>query len=61
VTSDSDRTFSAEVPVPNTDAALHAGMSGKGKISIGLKPAGYVLLRNPALWLWQTLWNWIGW
>jgi hypothetical protein len=47
--------------VPNADAALHAGMSGKGKISIGFKPAGYVLLRNPALWLWQTLWNWIGW
>jgi GAF domain-containing protein len=61
VTSDGDRTFSAEVPVPNTDAALHAGMSGKGKISIGYKPAGFVLLRNPALWLWQTLWNWIGW
>ena len=61
VTSDSDRTFSAEVPIPNTDAALHAGMSGTGKISIGYKPAGFVLLRNPALWLWQTVWNWIGW
>jgi transcriptional regulator with GAF, ATPase, and Fis domain len=61
VAIDGDRTFGAEVPVPNADAALHAGMSGKGKISIGFKPAGYVLLRNPALWLWQTLWNWIGW
>ncbi|MBV8673589.1 MAG: efflux RND transporter periplasmic adaptor subunit [Acidobacteriaceae bacterium] len=59
--SEIDRTISAEVPVPNTDALLHAGMTGKGKISIGLKPAGYVLLRNPALWLWQTLWNSIGW
>jgi GAF domain-containing protein len=58
---DAGRTFSAEVLVPNADAALHAGMSGKGKISIGFRPAGYVLLRNPALWIWQTLWNWIGW
>jgi len=58
---DGDRTFAAEVRLPNADAALHAGMSGKGKISIGWRPAGYVLLRRPALWLWQTLWNWIGW
>ncbi|MFZ0305027.1 MAG: GAF domain-containing protein [Terracidiphilus sp.] len=58
---DGERTFSVKVPVPNGDAALHAGMSGKGKISIGWRPAGYVLLRRPALWIWQTLWNWIGW
>jgi RND family efflux transporter MFP subunit len=61
VAGDGERTFSAEVPVPNADAALHAGMSGKGKVSIGWRPAGYVLLRGPALWIWQTLWNWIGW
>ena len=61
VAGDGERTFSVEVPVPNGDAALHAGMSGKGKISIGFRPAGYVLLRRPALWFWQTLWNWIGW
>jgi RND family efflux transporter MFP subunit len=61
VAGDGERTFSVEVPVPNTDAALHAGMSGKGKVSIGWRPAGYVLLRRPALWIWQTLWNWIGW
>jgi RND family efflux transporter MFP subunit len=58
---DGERTFSVKVPVPNDDAALHVGMSGKGKISIGWRPAGYVLLRQPALWIWQTLWNWIGW
>ena len=56
-----DRTFTAEVPVANTDAILRDGMSGKAKIFIGWRPAGYVLLRRPALWLWQTLWNWIGW
>ncbi len=58
---DGVRTFNAEVPVSNTDAVLRAGMSGRAKISIGWKPAGYVLLRAPALWIWQTLWNWIGW
>ncbi len=61
IAGDGERTFSAEVPLPNDDATLRAGMSGKGKIAIGLRPSGYVLLRRPALWLWQTLWNWIGW
>jgi RND family efflux transporter MFP subunit len=58
---DGERTFSVEVPLTNADAALRAGMSGQGKIAIGWRPAGYVLLRRPALWLWRTLWNWIGW
>jgi RND family efflux transporter MFP subunit len=60
-TGDGVRTFNAEVPVSNSDAALRSGMSGRAKIFIGWKPAGYVLLRAPALWIWQTLWNWIGW
>jgi transcriptional regulator with GAF, ATPase, and Fis domain/multidrug resistance efflux pump len=58
---DGVRTFNAEVPVHNSDAMLRAGMTGKAKIFIGWRPAGYVLLRGPALWTWQTLWNWIGW
>jgi transcriptional regulator with GAF, ATPase, and Fis domain/multidrug resistance efflux pump len=58
---DGVRTFSAEVPVSNADAVLRAGMSGRAKILVGWRPSGYVLLRAPALWLWQTLWNWIGW
>ncbi|HZB88412.1 MAG TPA: efflux RND transporter periplasmic adaptor subunit, partial [Terracidiphilus sp.] len=61
IAGDGERTFSAEVAAPNGDAALHAGMVGRGKISIGWRSAGYVLLRAPALWTWQTLWNWIGW
>ena len=61
VAGDGDRTFAVEVPVSNTQATLRTGMSGRGKIFIGWRPAGYVLLRWPALWLWQTLWNWIGW
>jgi multidrug efflux pump subunit AcrA (membrane-fusion protein) len=59
--SDGERTFTAVVPLSNADARLRAGMTGRGKISLGWKPAGYVMLRGPALWIWQTLWNWIGW
>lgn len=59
--SDEERTFTARIPLPNADAMLRAGMTGRGKIFIGFRPAGYVLLRRPALWVWQTLWNWIGW
>jgi RND family efflux transporter MFP subunit len=58
---DGVRTFAARVPLANADAALRTGMSGRGKIFIGYRPAGYVLLRGPALWAWQTLWNWFGW
>jgi hypothetical protein len=55
------RTFAVEVPITNPGEMLRAGMSGQAKIFIGWRPAGYVLLRRPALWVWQTLWNWIGW
>jgi RND family efflux transporter MFP subunit len=58
---DGVRTFSAEVPVSNSDAVLRSGMSGRAKIFVGWRPSGYVLLRGLALWIWQTLWNWIGW
>lgn len=58
---DGVRTFTVEVPLSNADANLRAGMTGRAKISLGWRPAGYVLLRGPALWAWQTLWNWIGW
>jgi RND family efflux transporter MFP subunit len=58
---DGERTFAARVPLPNDEAVLRAGMTGRAKIFVGYRPAGYVLLRGPALWLWQTLWNWIGW
>jgi RND family efflux transporter MFP subunit len=58
---DGGRTFAARVPLPNQDAVLRSGMTGRAKIFVGYRPAGYVLLRSPALWLWQTLWNWFGW
>jgi len=55
------RTFAVEVPITNPGEMLRSGMSGQAKIFVGWRPAGYVLLRRPALWIWQTLWNWIGW
>jgi membrane fusion protein (multidrug efflux system) len=58
---DGDRAFMAEVPLRNSDASLRTGMTGRAKVSLGWHAAGYVLLRRPALWIWQTLWNWIGW
>ena len=58
---DGERTFTVEVPIQNADATLRAGMTGRAKVFIGWRPAGYVMLRGPALWAWQTLWNWIGW
>jgi multidrug resistance efflux pump len=58
---DGERSFAARVPLGNGDAVLRAGMTGHAKIFVGYRPAGYVLLRKPALWVWQTLWNWIGW
>jgi multidrug resistance efflux pump len=59
--ADGDRTFTAEVKLSNPDARLRAGMTGRAKIFIAWRPAGYVLLRGTALWIWQTMWNWIGW
>jgi multidrug efflux pump subunit AcrA (membrane-fusion protein) len=59
--ADGDRTFNVEVPLSNSDASLRAGMSGRGKVSLGWHAAGYVMLRRPSLWIWQTVWNWIGW
>ena len=55
------RVFYAHVLLPNGDAQLRTGMDGRAKIFAGFRPAGFVLLRAPALWLWEKLWDWIGW
>jgi multidrug resistance efflux pump/GAF domain-containing protein len=55
------RVFYAHVLVPNGSAELRTGMDGRAKISTGFRPAGFVLLRRPALWLWKHVWDWIGW
>lgn len=59
--SDGQRVFFARVFLDNQSAGLRAGMQGRAKIFDGFHCAGYVLLRRPALWLWQTFWNLIGW
>jgi RND family efflux transporter MFP subunit len=55
------RVFAARVDVPNDKGLLRPGMQGLGKISVGLHPAGYVLFRGVAMWVWTKLWSWFGW
>jgi len=56
----SERVFFARVSVANPDGSLRSGMQGRGKVSVGWRPAGYVLLRGPASWLYSKLWSWFG-
>ncbi|HUY82036.1 MAG TPA: efflux RND transporter periplasmic adaptor subunit [Acidobacteriaceae bacterium] len=56
-----ERAFFARVYLDNPNAELRAGMVGHAKIWDGFHSAGYVLLRRPALWIWETFWNLIGW
>ena len=55
------RSFYARVLVPNDDGLIRPGMQGRGKISTGWEPAGWVIFRSPAMWLWSRLWLWVGW
>lgn len=55
------RFFCARILVPNGDGVIRSGMQGQGKISTGWAPAGWVIFRRPAMWLWSKLWSWIGW
>ena len=55
------RVFYARVQVPNADGTLRPGMSGLAKISVGWRPAGYVLFRGLGMWAWSKLWSWFGW
>jgi len=56
-----ERVFFARVAVPNPDGALRAGMEGRGKVRVGWRPAGYVLLRGTFFWIYSKLWSWFGW
>jgi RND family efflux transporter MFP subunit len=56
-----DRFFFARVLVPNPDGAIRDGMAGRGKVVTGWSPAGKVLFRRPAIWIWSKLWSWFGW
>ncbi|HVO81578.1 MAG TPA: efflux RND transporter periplasmic adaptor subunit [Terriglobales bacterium] len=55
------RVFFARVNVFNPQGVIRAGMQGQGKVWAGWRPAGYVLLRRPAMWIWGKLWSWFGW
>jgi len=56
-----ERVFVARVNVSNLDGAIRSGMQGHAKVSVGWHPAGYVLFRGSAMWLWSKLWSWFGW
>jgi RND family efflux transporter MFP subunit len=56
-----ERVFYARVSVPNPDGTLLAGMQGRAKISTGWRPAGVVMFRRVAMWMWSKLWDWFGW
>ncbi len=56
-----DRFFFARVLVSNSDGAIRDGMQGRGKVVTGWSPAGKVLFRRPAIWIWSKLWSWFGW
>jgi RND family efflux transporter MFP subunit len=55
------RVFYARVDVPNGEGLIRPGMQGRGKISVGWRPVGLVILRGPATWLYSKLWSWMGW
>jgi RND family efflux transporter MFP subunit len=55
------RVFMARMNLPNQDGTIRPGMQGHGKVSVGWHPAGYVLFRGSAMWLWGKLWSWFGW
>jgi RND family efflux transporter MFP subunit len=54
------RVFYARVQVPNGDGLIRPGMQGRGKISVGWHPVGYVLLRGSASWLYSKIWGLLG-
>jgi RND family efflux transporter MFP subunit len=55
------RVFFARVNVSNPQGLIRSGMEGRAKVWSGWRPAGYVLLRRPAMWVWSKLWSWFGW
>jgi len=56
-----ETVFFARVGVPNADAAIRAGMEGRGKVRVGWYPAAYVFFRRPFLWFYAKIWYWLGW
>jgi len=61
VSNGDDRVFFARVSVPNPEGRIRSGMQGRAKVWAGWRPAGYVILRGPLMWIWSKLWSWFGW
>ncbi|HSA93174.1 MAG TPA: efflux RND transporter periplasmic adaptor subunit [Terriglobales bacterium] len=59
--AEDERFFYARVALPNADGAIRAGMQGRSKVWVGWRPAGYVMFRGSAMWIWSKLWSWFGW
>jgi RND family efflux transporter MFP subunit len=55
------RVFYARVALPNADSAIRAGMEGRGKVTVGWYPSGYVIFRKPLQWAYSRIWSWFGW
>ena len=53
--------FYARIAVSNPESLLRSGMQGRGKVSTGWHPAGWVFFRQPVMWIWSKLWSWFGW
>lgn len=54
------RFFFARVAIPNQNREIRAGMEGRGKVRVGWYPSGYVLFRQPIVWLYTKFWSWFG-
>jgi RND family efflux transporter MFP subunit len=54
------RIFFARIDVANPEALVRPGMQGRGKVSTGWHPAGYVIFRGAGIWVWSKLWSWFG-
>ncbi|HYX68658.1 MAG TPA: efflux RND transporter periplasmic adaptor subunit, partial [Terriglobales bacterium] len=55
------RVFMVRVAVPNPGGVIRTGMQGRSKVSTGWRPAGVVLFRHSAMWVWSKVWEWLGW
>ena len=58
---DGEEFFYARLAVPNPDGRLRTGMQGRAKIFVGWYPVGYVMFRQPAIWIYTKIWSWFGW
>lgn len=55
------RVYFARVDVPNEEGVIRPGMTGRAKVSVGWRLAGYALFRHTAMWIWEKLWSLAGW